>query len=419
MNSFHLWLSFRLLKGKSSQLFSLSGLNALVGLILGVACLVVSMAVMSGFESTLQKSVADVSGHIQMLVRRQSPIGADKFDELMDKIKILEPTLVAGTRFSYLEAVLAHQGKISGVMVQGLDPKNVGKVLGLDSRLVQGQQTQKGQMDFSNQDDAMGAMIGSGLAEQMKLKIGDRFRLVLPMRNEYQPQQFRRKVGSFIVRGILDLGKYDYNQRLILTSLSATQELAEIGDRYSGILLKFEDINQAREIADRLRRQYGESFSIRDWREINENLFEAVKIERPVVFFVILVIIVAAAFNVASTLYINVVSRFSEIGLLKSLGLSRKDLLRVFSLQGVMMGGLGLLGGLLFGLFLCAAVSYIQTHFGFLPGSVYKIDRIDLSLRLVDLLTISFVTLLICFIATLAPAFRGASLSPVEGLKNE
>lgn len=413
MNSFHLWLSFRLLKGKSSQLFSLSGLNALVGLVLGVACLVVSMAVMSGFESTLQKSVADVSGHIQLLVRRQSAVGSEKFDELIDKIKVVEPSLVAGTRFSYLEAVLAHQGKISGVMVEGLDPKNVGKVLGLDSRLVQGQ------MDFSNQEEAMGALIGSGLAEQMKLKIGDRFRLVLPMRNEYQPQQFRRKVGAFVVRGILDLGKYDYNQRLILTSLPATQELAEIGDRYSGILLKFEDISKAREIADRLRRQFGDAFSIRDWREINENLFEAVKIERPVVFFVILVIIVAAAFNVASTLYINVVSRFSEIGLLKSLGLSRKDLLRVFSLQGVMMGGLGLVGGLLLGLLLCVGVSYIQTHFGFLPGSVYKIDRIDLSLRFVDLITISFVTLLICFVATLAPAFRGASLSPVEGLKNE
>lgn len=411
--SFYFWLSFRLLKGKTSQLFSLSGLNALVGLILGVACLVVSMAVMSGFESTLQKSVADVSGHVQLLVRRQSMYSSDQYQQVLDKIKKIEPSFVAATRFSYLEAVLAHQGKISGVMLQGLDPQSVGQALGLQSRLAQGQ------LDFGSQDDAAGALIGSGLSSQMGLKVGDRFRLVLPMKNEYQPQQFRRKVGSFIVRGILDLGKYEYNQRLILTSLSKTQELAEIGDRYSGVLLKFDDINRAREIADHLRKEIGEDFSLRDWREINENLFEAVKIERPVVFFVILIIIVAAAFNVASTLYINVVSRYAEIGLLKSLGLSRKDLLRVFSLQGVMMGLVGLLGGLFVGALLCVLVTYVQTHFGFLPGSVYKIDHIDLSLRWQDLLVISLVTVLICFVATLAPAVRGASLSPVEGLKNE
>lgn len=381
-----------------------------MGLILGVSCLVVSMAVMSGFETTLQRSVADVTGHMQIMIKNQEP---PPKQELLDKIRKSESTLIAGTRFTHLEAVMAHQGKLSGVVLQGLDPEDFSLVLNLEKRLVEGL------LSLGANKDVSEAVIGVGLAKTLNLHIGDEFRVVLPLRNELDPTQFRRKIGSFKVAGILDLGKYDYNQRMILTSLKATQTLAEIGERYSGVLLKFKEIDQAREIAGKLSRELGTGFVIRDWRDVNENLFEAVQIERVVVFFVILVIVIAAAFNVASTLYINVVTRFSEIGLLKALGLSRKAIVKVFSLQGLIIGFFGLFGGLLLGTALCGGFGFIESHFGIIPGSIYKIDHIDLNLRWQDLLSISVSTILICFVATLAPAIRGSQLSPVEGLKNE
>lgn len=407
---FYFWLARRMLLSKSSQLFSLSGANALTGLILGVSCLVVSMAVMSGFETTLQKSVADVSGHLQIMIKNQEP---PLKQELLEKIKASEPSLIAGTRFTYLEAVMAHDGKLSGVVLQGLDPEDFGQVLNLEKRLVEGR------LSLGSNKDVAEAVIGIGLARALHLQVDDEFRVVLPLRNDLDPTQFRRKIGSFKVAGILDLGKYDYNQRMILTSLKATQAISEIGERYSGVLLKFKDIDRAREIAGKLSREFGAGFVIRDWRDVNENLFEAVQIERVVVFFVILVIIIAAAFNVASTLYINVVTRFSEIGLLKALGLSKKAIVKVFSLQGLIIGVLGLVGGLLLGAALCWGFGFVENHFGIIPGSIYKVDHIDLNLRWQDLLTISVSTILICFIATLAPALRGSQLTPVEGLKNE
>ncbi len=413
---FYFWLARRMLLTKDSQLFSLSGINALVGLMLGVACLVVSMAVMSGFELTLQRSVADVTGHIQILMRVQDlPAKA----EFLEKVRKIEPTLLAGTRFALIEGVMANQGKLSGVSLQGLDNEDVGQVLGIEKRLVEGK------LDLTpSQADGSGnsfdnAAIGLGLAKTLGLKIGDSFRVVVPLRNELDPNQFRRKVGVFKVVGILDLGKYDYNQRMILTSLKATQKIAEIGERYSGVLLKFQNIDRAREISTKLTRELGGGFVVRDWRDVNENLFEAVQIERVVVFFVILVIILAAAFNVASTLYINVVTRFAEIGLLKALGLSQKGILKVFSLQGMILGSIGLLAGLVLGILLCFLVTFIENYYGIVPGSIYHLDKIELAVRWQDVLSISVVTLLICFLATLAPAFRGAQLTPVEGLRNE
>jgi lipoprotein-releasing system permease protein len=401
-----------MLLSKHSQLFSLSGVNALVGLILGVACLVVSMAVMSGFESTLKSSVADVTGQVQIMMRGPNQLTKD---ELVERVKKITPDLVAATRFSYLEAVIAHEGKISGVILQGLDPDEVKSTLGLEKRLTQG----KLEISPEPGSEVSPVVIGMGLAKSMGLAVGQEFRVVLPLRNELDPNQFRRKVGIFKVAGILDLGKYDYNQRMILTSLGTSQKLAEIGDHYSGVLMKFKDIDKARDIAGTLSRDLGLGFTVRDWHEVNENLFQAVGIEKIVIFFVILVIVIAAAFNVASTLYINVVTRFSEIGLLKAFGASRREVVQIFCWQGLLIGALGLIGGLILGLGLCFIFGWVEAHYGLLPGSIYKVDRIDLSLRFLDALAIAVATLVICFIATLAPALRGAGLSPVEGLKNE
>ncbi|MEZ0390650.1 MAG: ABC transporter permease [Pseudobdellovibrionaceae bacterium] len=314
---FYFWLASRMLLSKSSQLFSLSGVNALAGLILGVASLVVSMAVMSGFESTLQQSVADVSGHLQILIKGQNQLSKE---ELVERIQKVAPEFATASRFGYLEAISAHEGKISGVIVQGLDPDGAKQTLGLERRKVEGQ------LDLTTSDSkgVSPAVIGVGLAKSLNLQVGEEFRVVLPLKNDLDPNQFRRKIGVFKVTGILDLGKFEYNQRMILTSLETMQKLAEIGSRYSGLLVKFTDIEKARELGTKIAKELGPGYIIRDWHDVNANLFEAVEIERVVIFFVILVIVIAAAFNVASTLYINVVTRFSEIGLLKAFGVSRR-----------------------------------------------------------------------------------------------
>ncbi|HEY1080150.1 MAG TPA: ABC transporter permease [Bdellovibrio sp.] len=393
-------------------LFGGSAPLSILGLILGVAALVASMAVMSGFESTLKKAMSEVSGHAQVVKRSRFP---DDWKELEDRIKLAEPTLVSSSRFVFIEAVLANKGKISGVLLQGVDTERVNQVLNLQTRLTSGSEDLSG----SATSEAPLALIGKGLATKMELQVGDRFRIVVPVADAVDPSKFQRRVGEFQVQGILDLGKYEWNERFIISDLKAAQSIAEIGDRYSGLLLRFEDVNHARTASFNLSQVLGSPYWVRDWRDSNENLFEAVEVERPGIFLVVLIITLVAAFNVSATLFVNVVRRYKDIAILKTIGLSQKDIVKIFAFQGLFLGGIGIFFGFLLGFVLCLLFAVAQSRLGLIAGEVYRLDSIELNIRFVDSLAICVATLLICFIATLAPARRGGKLNPVQGLRNE
>ena len=406
-----LWIASKMLFSNHRKILSTTGWISLIGLILGVASLVVSMAVISGFETTLQKNISDVSGDIQIYKMNSDPA---PIDQMIARIKNIEPDIEAFSRFFVTEGVLAHRGKLSGVFLQGVDADKIKQVLNLQSRLKWG--------DFQlgpASDGTPQILIGKGIAENFNLKPGDNIRLVVPINTDFDVSEFRRRIGNFRIAGVLDLGKYEYDQRWMFTSLAAAQELAEIGDRYSGFLIKLHSPDQAHEASLHLSHGLGREFRVRDWRDINENLFEAIKIEKVVIFFVIFIIVVAAAFNVASSLYINVVRSYPEIGMMKALGLSQKRLARIFSVQGVLLGGLGCGLGMILGFILCLGFTVLENKISILPASVYKVDRIDVQLRSVDLLSITVATLVICYLATWAPARRAAQMTAVEGLRHE
>ncbi len=409
MNKSLAWIAWRLLMSRKT-LFGGSAPLSLLGLILGVAALVASMAVMSGFESTLKNAMADVSGHAQVVKRSRFP---DDWKELEGRIRQAEPTLVDSSRFVFIEAVMAHAGKISGTLLQGVDTERVNKVLNFDKRIV------SGSSDLSQASEIPLALIGKGLATKMNLKVGDRFRVVVPVADTVDPAKFTRRVGEFQIQGILDLGKYEWNERFILTDLGAAQRLADIGDRYSGLLLRFQDVNYARQAAFNLSQVLGAPYWVRDWRESNENLFEAVRVERPGIFLVVLIITLVAAFNISATLFVNVVRRYKDIAILKTVGLGRNDIIKIFAFQGIFLGAIGIFFGFLFGFILCGLFAFAQSRLGLVAGEVYRLDSIELNIRWVDSLMICAATLLICFVATLAPARRGGKLNPVEGLRNE
>ncbi|MBK7962635.1 MAG: ABC transporter permease [Bdellovibrionales bacterium] len=402
------WLAWKLWWTRQT-LFGGSAPLALLGLVLGVASLVASMAVMSGFESTLKEAMSDVTGHVTVMRR---PRSLDPWQELEARLKALEPTLESTMRFTYVEAIAAKKGQVLGVMIQGVDPERVHSVLHFDNRL------KEGQIDFSSGDGKSGALVGQGVARRLGLKVGDHFKVIVPLTKELDPSQFTRQMSEFVVKGILDLGKYDWNQRFILTDLKSSQALAQMPpERYTGLTLKFKDIDYARTAAFHLSQEMGSQYFIRDWRDVNENLFEAVKYERVVIFFVVLVIVIVSAFNVSSTLLVNVVRRYSDIAILKALGLSQKKILQIYSMQGLILGGCGLVAGILLGFFLCFLFSIYQTKLGLISGDVYKVEAIHVEIRMIDLFVVSLCTLVICFLATLAPARRGARLEPVEGLR--
>lgn len=406
-------IAYRLLKRGRGFGLDLTGWISLAGLVMGVACLVVSMAVMSGFEKTLRESLSDVTGHVQIFRYR---IGNEPPEKLKERVQKIVPETKAMTRFLSVEGVLAHKGRIQGVFMQGLDEGEAWKVLNLERRLLDGELAIRG---ASKESPNARVLIGKGVAETFGLKPGDTFRLLVPLPSEFDPQEFKRKIGVFEVAGVVELGKFEYDQRMIMMPIKDLQKLADVGSRDSGFILRVEDGLKARAASFRLSEQLGPGFRVRDWRDINENMFDAVEIEKLVVFFVILVIVVAASFNVATSLYVNVVQRYPEIGILKALGVSPRQMVGVLCLQGVALGIIGCTAGLGLGVVLGYFFEWAQTNLGLLPASVYKISYIELDFRPQDILAILGVTLVICVLATLAPARQGAKLSPVEGLRYE
>ncbi len=396
--------------GSIRKFFNMSTSLSVLGMMIAVASLVVSMAVFSGYVSTLEKTVQDAVGHLIVMKR-----GAVDKDELFKDISPFIPDKVAETPYLYAEAILANKGQVTGVVIEGIEESSVHKVLNFKSRLLDGSLD----LTTGSTDDAPKALIGKGIAKRFNLKVGDTFRIVIPLASEFEASSFKPKLGKFTVAGVINFGRYDFDARFIVMPIHRLQEFAEIGNRISGYRVRIEDPKKTPAIILGLRNKFGSNISARDWREMNQNLFEAAKLEKAVLFFVLMILVVAAAFNIANTLFISVVQRYRDISVLKTLGAPSRMIHWIFTAQGLIVGAVGAFLGIVVGLGLCRLFEWVQVAYKIIPPEIYKLDHIDLDVRFVDLLVIIGASLLVCFIATFVPSRRGAQISPVEGLRYE
>ncbi len=401
------WVAMRTLQS-SQKKAGVASWFSFIGLILGVASMTVAMAVISGFEATLKDAIIDVRGHLVVFRQGRNVEDPKNFEA---KLKKIVPDITATIPFVMVEAVAAHKGRLQGVLIQGVDTKVAYKQLGIRKRLIEGE------FSFPYDGDVMGVVVGKGFARSFNLKVGDIFRLVLPMANDLNPVDFKRKMGKFKVTGIVDLGKHQYNERYLITDLKLAQEFALLGGKYLGLMVKIQDANKARAYGLKLSSELGPRYWVQDWED--DNLFEAVKVEKPILFMVLLIMVIVAALNISSTLFINVVQRYSDIGVLKAVGATRQWIMKVFYSQGLLIGLVGNVLGFLLGLFFCGVFVMMQKSLGVIDGSVYSVDSIAIKIRLLDVIMVFGFTMLICFLSTLAPAWRGAELKPVEGLRYE
>ena len=206
---------------------------------------------------------------------------------------------------------------------------------------------------------------------------------------------------------------------MILANLNDLQKLIEIGDRYTGAFLKIKNSDFAHDTSLKISDQLGARYNVMNWFDVNRNLFEAVGLEKIVIFFVVFLIVIVAAFNISSTLYVLIRQRYKDISILKTVGLSQTAIRKLFLIQGFIVGTMGCLFGFLLGLLLCSSFMFLQQHFSLISGSVYKIDRIDVSISGFDFLIIYIATMLACLLAAYFPAKKGAALEIVEGLRED
>lgn len=402
---FYFWLSVKLLFNKKT-LFGGSGPLAMLGLILGVAALVASQSVMRGFETTMAKAVIDMSADIQVVKRGRL---IDSWPAFQKEIKATDPSIQKVLRYAHTEAVVASKGKVSGVLVQGLDMQEVPGVLNFSSRFTAGTlPVEKNEI-----------VIGIGLAKKLNINIRDKIYIAVPLSTPFESTSLQRSAEEFVVSGILDMGKNDWNERLVIAHLKDLQRLTQIGDRYNGAFVKIEDSNKAVEVATHMASSLEPKYYVNSWYNLNRNILEAASLEKIVIFFVVFLIVIMAAFNISSTLYVIIRSRYKDIAILKTLGFGAKAIRNIFVMQGVAVGTLGTLGGFIVGILLSYGFMWLQTQFSVLPGAVYKIDRIDIQISAIDFIFIYISTLAACTLAAYYPAQRGSQLLIIDGMKQD
>lgn len=404
----NLWL-YRKFIFQKRVLLEPTTLFSLMGISLGVAFLIVTMAGFSGFTKSLKSSIIDVTGDV-VVFKRGARIGKPK--KLANEIRETSSEVKELLGFVNVEVLVANQGKISAVLLQGLDWETAQKLPELNRRIV-------AQVNADHEGFGHGVYMGKVVAQNLKLRVGDSFKAIFPKVSKSSATQVSPRLQDFYVHTIVDLGKYDYNERMVIAPIESVQTLAEMGKKINGFRIKLHDSEKAPKEAEKIQEVLGWDFSVRDWSQNNRSLFKAIRYEKTVLFFVMLIMVVAAFFNVSTTLFLGVLRRYSQISVMRALGLKRRDIIVLFCVHGMVLGVIGLVLGVSLGLLMCLGFENLQKIYPIMPEDVYRMSSFETQVNTQDIIWVIVATLFICFISTLSPARRGAKLSPVEGLKYE
>lgn len=382
---------------------SLITVISILGVAIGVAALVTVIAVMTGFSTYMQDRILGTTSHILI---QGSERGIKDANKILDVV-LGKDDVAAASPFIAGQALIKIEGDITGVAVRGIDPAREGNVTDLPGKMV------IGSIDRLDEGDIV---IGIEMMRIHGLKPGDTLTLISSSETS-SPFGMVPRMRQFRIKGVFDTGMYQYDTGLILMTLKSAQSFFGMGDRVTGVEVKVGDIYQAGRIAASLRGELGPGYRVRDWREMNRNLFSALKLEKMTMFVILVLIIIVAAFNIVGTLILTVMEKGKDIAILKAMGATRGAIGRIFMLEGLIIGLSGTFFGLLLGLALSWALA--NYHLVELPSSVYYVTTIPVRVKFLDVAAISVSAVAVSFLATLYPSRRASSLDPVEVLRYE
>ncbi len=421
---YELFIGLRYLKAKRKSAFvSIITFISIAGVALGVTALIVVLSVMTGFEEDLKGKILGTNAHVVVL---KSGNEIQDYRQIMEKLKRFSG-VSAATPFIYSQVMLSSGSSVSGVVLRGVDSKTDTKVTNLYKSIVQGK--------LSNLDETMnppygkgsalpGVIIGRELAKNLNLNMGDNVNIVSPVGN-ITPFGMIPKTKQFRVAGIFDTGMYEYDATLAYVSLREAQSFLSMGDSVTGIQLKVNDVYKAGEVAREINRGLGMPYFARDWMQMNKNILFALKTEKVVMFIILTLIVLVAAFGIASTLFMVVMEKNKDIAILKSMGATSRSIMKIFVLEGLIIGVsgtiIGLFGGLIIACNLESIVDFVQkvTGFELFSKDIYYLNHFPSQVVPSDVLLISVTAILISFVATLYPSWQGSRLPPAEALRYE
>ncbi|MGB9628523.1 MAG: lipoprotein-releasing ABC transporter permease subunit [Thermodesulfobacteriota bacterium] len=412
------WLiGLRYLKAKRKQTFiSIITVISIIGVMVGVMTLIIVLAVMSGFEKTLKEKILGTQAHLVLLKASQE--GMDHYEEVAKRVEAVRG-VVSAAPFIVSQVMLSSESSVSGVVLKGIDPDRVGKVTELAHNLKAGKL-----QDLKKGDEEAGIILGVELAKHLSVGIDDLIQVISPL-GTITPMGMMPKMKRFRVKGIFHSGMYEYDSTMAYVSLESAQKFFSMGSRVTGIEIKTEDIYKVKEIGKEIRHLMGFPFWTKDWMEMNRNLFSALKLEKIAMFIILVLIILVAGFNIISTLIMVVMEKNKDIAILKSMGAPSRSILKIFLIEGLVIGLVGTVLGTILGLGaafnLEKITDYVEHLFGFkiLASDIYYIDKLPSQVNPLDVGLIVITAILITLLATIYPAWRGSRLDPAEALRYE
>lgn len=413
--SYEMFIGLRYLRAKRKQTFvSLITLISIAGVMVGVTALIVVIAVMNGFKEDLRDKILGVTSHV-VISRFDGNIS--KYQEVRAKVGEVSG-VNAATPFIYTQVMISSRKAISGAVLRGIEPKTASKVINLPKNLRAGSLEE---LEAENKPEGMrstpGIILGNELARNIGASRGEPVTVISPL-GRLTPLGRVPRSQTFRVAGIFDSGMYEYDSTIAYVSLWAAQRFLGIGDRVTGIEVRVDDIYEA----DRVARAIGKALDgypywSRDWMRMNKNLFSALKLEKIVMFIILTLIILVAAFNIVGTLIMVVVEKTRDIAILKSMGATRRSIMKIFLIEGAVIGLVGTLLGLLGGYTLCTLLATYK--FIELPSDVYYISTLPVKMNPLDVALIALAAIVITLAASVYPAWQASRFDPAEAIRYE
>ncbi|MFN7726673.1 MAG: lipoprotein-releasing ABC transporter permease subunit [Rubrivivax sp.] len=390
----------------------ISGVSML-GIGLGVAALIIVLSVMNGFQKEVRDRMLSVVAHVELYESSGQPLPDWRATATQAK---QNPAVVGAAPFVVAQTLVGRGEELRGVVVRGIEPAEEAQVTDLARK-------ERDTTLATLKAGEWNIVIGRELARLLGVRVGDKVTVAAPG-GQVTPAGVVPRLKQFTVSGLFEVGHYEYDSALALVALGDAATLFRSGGP-TGVQLRLADVHQARVVGDQLAQQMGPGFIVRDWTRTNRSWYEAVQVEKRMLFIILTLIVAVAAFNLVSTLVMTVTDKRADIAILRTLGASPRSIMGVFIVQGATSGVMGTLGGVALGLAVAfnidVIVPAIERLLGvaFLPGSIYVISRMPSEPLASDIVPVVVISLVLALLATLYPSWRASRVNPAEALRYE
>jgi len=396
---------------------SLINYISIIGVMIGVASLIIVLSVMNGFETEVRSRIIGFDAHIQFT----GPFkGIDNYDSILKKLKSYDH-VVGVSPYILNKGMISVRKNSDALIIKGVDPITVSEVSDVKNNVIYGEFN----LDTVLVDEGSplpGMVLGKNLAMRLDVNLNDQVwvyglpRVRKSLISLYQQHQFTM---PFRVAGLFETGLFEVDNIHGFISIENAQKLLKTGNRVSGIeiMLNQMDLNLITKVANNIKSDFGDPYKAETWYDRNKNLFSSMEFEKKAAFIILCLIIMVAAFNIISTLIMVVMEKKKEIGILKSMGSTSESIMKIFIFQGIISGTIGTILGCIVGYVLCW--SQLTYKWFSLPPDIYFISALPVEIKIWDFIMITVIGFLLCFISTLYPSWKAAKLNPVQAIRYE